>query len=126
MTIIPPLTDYSILRHVNLDGYRLLTWDPNIRRPDGKDAMGYAFYLPDAKEPLFSGTDFGQSPMHASDSDETLRSLLGFLTLRIGDTDSDYFDDYTPEQLEWSATEAESVGIWAEDEGPDFVDIESD
>jgi hypothetical protein len=63
---------------------------------------------------LFSGADYGCSPMHAIDSDETLRSLLGFLTLRPGDTDAEYFKDYTQDQLDFCSGDAESLSIWAE------------
>jgi len=51
---------------------------------------------------LFEGADFAGSPMVADDSDACLATLLTFLTLRPGDTDRDYFDDYTPEQLDWT------------------------
>jgi hypothetical protein len=74
---------------------------------------------------IFEGEDFSCSPMIAIDSDDSLRSLLGFLTLKPGDTDRDYFDDYTPEQLAFAENEAESLSIWAlECECPQFVDWE--
>lgn len=43
---------------------------------------------------LFTGEDFCSSPMDADDSDASVASLLGFLTLRPGDTDRDYFEEY--------------------------------
>ena len=58
---------------------------------------------------LFSGQDFACSPLHATDSDETVRALMGFLTLRPGDTDTEYFKDYTPKQLEFAEHHAESL-----------------
>ncbi len=87
----------------------------------GKDPLGYrlTMTLPvhragrkDGKETsvLFEGEDFGNSPMHAIDSDATVGSLMGFLTLRPGDTDADYFDAYTPEQLAYCAHHAEALG----------------
>lgn len=37
------------------------------------------------------------------------RPLLGFLTLRPGDTDREYFDKYTPAQLEYANQHAETL-----------------
>jgi len=42
--------------------------------------------------------------------DYVAQCALDFLTLSSGDTDSDYFDDYTPEQLTWRDEHAEAVG----------------
>jgi hypothetical protein len=100
-----------ILRHVELDGYQLKTWSVG-RRQDGKEGLGYEFTDPQGKV-IFTGSDFGCSPMHAIDSDATLRSLLGFLMLKPGDTESDYFTDYTPEQMAFAESDAESLSIWA-------------
>ena len=59
---------------------------------------------------IFQGEDFGPSPMHAIDSDAAAFALLGFLTLKPGDTDREYFQDYTPAQLEWcQSAEAERI-----------------
>jgi len=60
---------------------------------------------------LFTGTDFKCSPMDAEDSDESVEALMGFLTLRRGDTDAEYFKDYTAEQIEFTETHAESLGF---------------
>lgn len=51
---------------------------------------------------LFHGDDFKPSPLHAPDSLETIVDLLGFLTVRPGDTDASYFVKYTREQMEWA------------------------
>ena len=40
--------------------------------------------------------------MHSIDSDQAVAALMGFLTLKPGDTDREYFDAYTPEQLAWA------------------------
>ena len=58
---------------------------------------------------LFEGEDFYASPAHAIDSDATMASLLGFLCLRPGDTDREYFDRYTPRQMEFAETEADQL-----------------
>lgn len=58
---------------------------------------------------LFEGTYFGCSPMHAIDSDASVRALMGFLTLRPGDMDAEYFDDYTDTQRDYCAQHAEAL-----------------
>lgn len=59
---------------------------------------------------LFEGDDFSPSPLYAIDSDEAVADLMGFLTLRPGDTDREYFDNYTPEQLAYCSQHAEALG----------------
>lgn len=54
--------------------------------------------------------DFRPSPMHAVDAPETWACIWGFVTLRDGDTDAEYFADYTPEMLAFSEGDAETVG----------------
>ena len=58
---------------------------------------------------VFEGEDFSPSPLHAIDSDEAVAALMGFLTLRPGDTDREYFAEYTPEQLEFADQHAEAL-----------------
>jgi hypothetical protein len=64
---------------------------------------------------IFEGSDFGPSPMDAWDSDATVYALLGFLTLRPGDTDSDYFEGYTADQTLFAQEHAESLSCYASD-----------
>ena len=51
---------------------------------------------------LFSGSDYSPSPLISWDSLESALGLLGFLTLRPGDTDDEYFQNYTDLQKEWA------------------------
>jgi len=60
---------------------------------------------------LFEGEDFRSSPLHAVDSDETVEAILGFLTLRPGDTDSEYFVNYTDVQREFCSAHAEYLNV---------------
>ena len=58
----------------------------------------YTFKSPD-KKILFKGNDFS---CYAGDDNkwkENAMSLMGFLTCKQGDTDAEYFKDYTPDQL---------------------------
>ena len=48
---------------------------------------------------VFCASDFAGSPMYENNSDETVAGLLGYLSLRPGDTDKEYFDCYFPAQM---------------------------
>lgn len=80
-------------------GFTLRLWDTGKRDWRGQTKLDYE--LKDGRKVVFAGDDFAGSPMHADDSRETVAALLGFLTLKPGDTDADYFEQYTPEQLAW-------------------------
>jgi len=111
----------DVLRDVMLadTGYRLVVWDTHRTDHRGQTVMGYEFFEPGEPEPLFTGEDFAGSPMHGDDSDETVRSLLGFLTLRPGDTDREYFDAYTPRQMAFAEGDAEELAMFGMDD-PEF------
>lgn len=74
----------------------------------GKCRMAYQLMGLD-NQVIFEGDDFCASPMHSCDGIESALDLMGFLTLRKGDTDQDYFDSYTPQQLEFSEQNAEEL-----------------
>ncbi len=117
MPFIPEAPAY--LRSVRFTPYRkdmgpiftLHLWDAE-RRIHGKNAVGYRLTMKETGAPrtvLFEGEDFGCSPCHAVDSDATVEGIMGFLTLRPGDTDREYFDDYTAEQMDYCRTHGESL-----------------
>ena len=87
--------------------FTLTMWDTNRTDSYGKSILGYQLKQ-DGVE-LFTGTDFACSPMHCVDSDMAVASLMGFLTLRKGDTDAEYFASYTPAQIEFSEQHAEAL-----------------
>lgn len=62
----------------------------------------YAYSMSIGVNTLFSGDDYSPSPMIASDSLQSLTELLSFLTTRPGDTDDEYFKDYTQQQLDFA------------------------
>lgn len=120
------------LRHVRLEnGFTLRTWDTGKTR-NGRTLIAYELRKP-AGAVLFSGSDFCCSPLHADDSDEALRALLGFLLLRPGDVDRDHFASYTADQLVFANSQncellgfiysSETVGT--ENEG-ELEDIDED
>jgi len=120
------VSDTDTLRYVRLDdtGYTLETWDTGRTISGGKSRLGYRLTAPDGTM-LFEGEDFGCSPLHAIDSDNALRAILGFLTLKYGDTDRDYFDSYTGRQLEFSSSsDCERLAFLFSDD-PSIVNSES-
>jgi hypothetical protein len=110
----------DIIRRVRFTPYRkgmgptfyLVMWDTH-RMKGNKCRLGYRLTMKEGGRKsvlLFGGEDYGCSPMHAIDSDAAVRSLMGFLTLRPGDTDREYFEDYTQEQLDYCSQHAETLG----------------
>jgi len=103
-------------RHILLDlsdgKYELKTWDTGNRYDTGQWKIRYEFKKEDG-DIIFHGSDCGCSPMHATDSDDCLRGLLGFLSLKPGDTDDEYFEDYTKEQMEFAENNGEELNLWS-------------
>lgn len=119
----------ELVRHVRLADhpeYEILLFDLNEMKGN-HHRMGYIFMQ--NKEVIFEGDDFGVSQYSSVDGDEALRSLMGFLTLRRGDTDADYFDSYSEDQLSWAEENAEELSLYGMDDMADedmFEDVESD
>ncbi len=106
----------DVLRRVQLGdtGWALVTWFARTGER-GRSYLGYRFGKV-GEAPLFTGEDFGVSPMDADDSDGACRCLLGFLTLRPGDTDPEYFEKYTDEQRAFASDHAEELSPWAQED----------
>ena len=102
------------LRTWEYDGFRLSLYDTGKTDRRGQDLLAYML-VDDAFEPrlIFQGIDFAASPLHAVDSDATAAALLGFLSLRPGDTDEEFFRSYSPMQLEWCQQRAEALSMVA-------------
>lgn len=89
------------------DRFRLEVWHLTTEKVHPaaftRERLGYRFYA--GEELLFEGDDFRPSPFVAWDGTESITSLLYFLSLRPGDTDESYFEDYTERQREWVESE---------------------
>lgn len=83
--------------------WQYVLWDENWAAPLGQLQ----------KAPIFSSDDF--ETIYAED-EEIVRTLLSFLSLRPGDTDSEYFDSYTERQIAWRDERAETLSMYAIDE----------
>lgn len=118
--------DRPYLRQVLVDDFALRTWPTTRRAPTGQQLLGYELVRPNGVV-LFTGEDYGCSPQHAPDSDDALRDLLGLLTVQPGDTDTEWFDDYTPEQMRFARSgEAEALKWWTDDDCTQpFVDLDN-
>lgn len=77
----------------------------------GKEIVRYQLIQrdPQRQVELFAGDDFACSPLYVIDSVGCAEGLMGFLTLRPGDTDAEYFERYTQEQLEFCNRHAEAL-----------------
>ena len=80
----------------------------------GTERIAYRLHRSGETAPLFEGADFQPSPCHPCDGDIAVRDLMNFLTLRPGDTDAEYFSDYTQRQLAFCFEHAEALGADAE------------
>lgn len=90
---------YELIKVWRRGGFRLSLYDTYQRDNRGQDYLAYRFS--DNGKVIFEGEDFSGSPMHCIDSLDTVYQLLGFLSLKPGDTDSEYFEKYTPDQMAW-------------------------
>jgi hypothetical protein len=77
------------------------------RMPEGHTPVGYRFFH-DGRL-IFEGDDIGVPPDQSLDGDETVRGVLGFLALRPGDVEAEYFAGYTPSQVAWRDLHAEDL-----------------
>jgi len=124
---IPHPDDNEVVRNAILEGtgYRIMLWETGDWDKYGKARLGYAFYAPGADEPLFAGEDYHASPLHSTNEDATLRGILGFLTLKPGDTDAEYFESYSKEQMDFArGPDVDELSMWGMEEEPDFRFVE--
>jgi hypothetical protein len=94
------------------------TWDTNRYDRYGKVGIRYRLVMVTngKRECVFAGDDFWH-PLCAGaavDSASTITGLMGFLTLRPGDTDDEYFERYTTEQRAYAEQHAEYLGYEVE------------
>jgi hypothetical protein len=80
---------------------------------DGKWRFTYNLYF--KGQLIFSGHEFLAPPGIAENRNVALSEILGFLSLKPGDTDEDYFDNYTPEQLAFAEEYGDELFIWSEE-----------
>jgi hypothetical protein len=89
----------DLLKRWSRNGFTVWLFQTGRRESTGQEILRYVFK--DGRKTIFEGSDFGCSPARPIDSVGAVYDLLGFLSLGKGDTDSEYFKDYTKEQIEW-------------------------
>lgn len=108
------MTDLTLARTVRFTPYRkghgpsftLRMFYTNQVGEYGKQAIGYR--LVSEGKVIFEGSDYYA---HCdAGSDEAVEGIMGFLTLKPGDTDPEYFAKYTPEQTAFAEQHAEHLG----------------
>jgi hypothetical protein len=134
------IDENNFLRHVRMAPYiegmptfDLVTWDTNRRFATGQWKIGVALMETGNLDPIFCHEEIGCAPSDPVDSDAALRGVMGWLTLRPGDTDADYFADYTERQHAFASAHAETLNMWGMEESsfddaecgaPAFVNID--
>lgn len=93
--------DGEVLRSVASGDLQLELIKPGSSTQHDAGALGYV--LSAHGTVIFAAADFRPSPLHAIDSDRTVEALAEFLALQPGDTDSEYFANYTQRQRLWVA-----------------------
>ncbi len=89
------------------------------RTTNGKNIVKYI--LKDKRSEIFN-KEFCCSPLHLIDSDETVASVIGWCSLKPGDTDKEFFDNYSPRQISWMQERAELLSYYSEaDSWKDYV-----
>lgn len=91
---------------------------------DGKNKVGYILTeaTPECPHVIFRSS-IGVPHHKSIDEDSVVKGVMNFATLRPGDTDRNYFDDYTDVQMHFATHHAEvlslyaSEGDWIEDDG---------
>ncbi len=73
---------------------------------------GYQYQLTLNGKVIFSGDDFTTPLQMYTDPDELAESILGALGIQEDDVDPESFEDYTPEQLEFTREWGEIVKMW--------------
>lgn len=90
--------------HQRIDVEAAVVWPDGKRR---KPVRSVIF----AKGDTYCGLASG----HCTDGPEAKELVLSLIAMKPGDTDSDYFADYTPEQLEFVNSYGEELSMIAEE-----------
>lgn len=98
--------------HTNQHGtYELVLTDLHKLTSEGKTTVSYTLRK-EGGPVIFQGADLHPGMGIPPTGPVAASHLLAFLTLRPGDTDDEYFDDYTSEQMAFRDSEAEDLWLW--------------
>lgn len=88
---------------------------------DSRGAVKYRLRVTDGKDEVFSPEGPGAvlwgafSPYDSCDGEEAKRAVLTHVALKPGDTDDEFFADYTADQINWVECHGEELSIVAFD-----------
>jgi len=109
--------DHEFLRNWRYGNFVLSLYDTHRTDEYGKHILAYvlAWARQYTDAVIFRGDDLHCAPGTAIDSDEAAGVLLSFLSLKPGDTDDDYFKDYTQAQMNFVLEYGDDLAMWAEE-----------
>lgn len=120
-TITPNTFDPAhLMRSWTTDGFLVELYETGTM-VGSHTAVGYRLYDVDYAietgdaSVVFEGTDYGVPSGQTIDGDRAVEGILGFLSLRPGDTDDEFFAGDTDRQTAWRIARGEHLGIYAQD-----------
>lgn len=94
------------------DTYRITLWDPDITLTTQPTTGNWSYTLTWNGQVIFTGNDFHPGLLVADDPTRTLADLAAFLTLAPGDTDPEWFNTCTTDQLTFAtSTDAQELTL---------------
>jgi hypothetical protein len=94
------MQNMELVRTFRKFGVTLRLYEMAYSLSEGKTRCAYE--LKHGRKVIFEGKEFYTGAGFTADSMRSVECLLGFLTLQIGDTDREYFDNYTERSLSLS------------------------
>jgi hypothetical protein len=105
------MQNMELVRTFRKFGVTLRLYEMAYSLSEGKTRCAYE--LKHGRKVIFEGKEFYTGAGFTADSMRSVECLLGFLTLQIGDTDREYFDNYTKAQFEFiNSDTADNLRLW--------------
>lgn len=97
--------------YTNGPKFTLHLWDTHQRDEYGKFVLAYQLLMHESGKTtvIFEGADYCCASGFTVDSNVAVEGIMGFLTLRPGDTDDEYFENYTQIQKDFCENYAEDL-----------------
>lgn len=89
-------------------GFKIEMKETDHRDNRGLNFYSYSFWdndFDEMKEPIFEGEDYSPAPSIRDNENRIISDLIGFLSLSLGDTDFDHFNNYTNRQMRWCTSQ---------------------
>lgn len=81
----------------------------DVHNSDDAGRWGVGFVFKEGRRVVFSAltSETAAYGHHTVDGDDAVKNVMGWITLKPGDTDDEFFAKYTPEQLAFVRAHAE-------------------